>query len=541
MKRRILTVAVLVMVACTNRPLIKVDPITESFIMEEIRQAQKRPVDILVVVDNSMSMELEQANLAEQFPSLIHSLLNPEPDPETGELVHVPAHDLHIGVISTDMGTGGYSVTTCADPIDGDDGVLQHTPSPFIEGCDSAYTSYLSYFSEEPDVPLVEKMARDFGCIATLGNDGCGFEQQFKAARKALTTHASGANAGFLRPDSILTILFVTDEEDCSVEPGHEEIFDVDNHDLGHLNLRCFSHPYMVQSVDEYVESFRTLKEDPDDLVLGFIVGVPPVDICQGREASSPAEDDVPPDFEACLALEDMQERIDPTSMTQLMPSCSTSDGYAFPARRFVSLARQFGDSAVVQSICTNDFGPVIRGLTKKLHARIDEIKFKRELETDKDPEDACRCLAECSIIERMVDMRGCPEGRTCFEAEGPGTGCSYFEDSDGQLHTMCVIPQAGTRIDDCSLECTDPAAVHSVDGEGWYYLMYGEDGDPELGFTDSMIPEDGATVYIQCDSMICPENRQCGPAGFEGSMCCDQDAYCDRSSGAPTCVSRPD
>jgi hypothetical protein len=523
------------MVACTNRPLIKVDPITESFVMQEIQQAQKRPVDILVVVDNSRSMELEQANLAEQFPMLIHSLLNPEIDPADGEPVHVPAHDLHIGVISTDMGTGGFSVETCSDPIDGDDGILQHTPNPLIAGCDTTYPTYLSYLSEPPDVPAVEKMARDFGCIATLGTEGCGFEQQFKAAAKALTVHATGANAGFLRPDSILTILFVTDEEDCSVEPGHEEIFDRDRTDLGHVNLRCFSHPYMVQTVEQYVESFRALREDPDDLVLGFIVGVPPVNVCQGDENGEGV------DLEACLALEEMQEKVDPTTLTQLAPACSTSDGYAFPARRFLGLAQQFGDSAVVQSICTNDFGPAIRGLTKKLQDRIDGIKFKRELETEKDPEDDCRCLATCSIIEQMVDMRECPPGRTCFEAEGPGTGCSLLEDSDGQLHTMCVIPQAGTRIDDCSLECTDPTAVHGVDGEGWYYLMYGEDDEPELGFTESMIPVDGATVYIQCDSMICPENRQCGPAGFEGAMCCDQDAYCDRSSGAPTCVTRPD
>ncbi len=535
MKRRILALAVLVLVACTNRPLIKVEPITESFIMDELKQTQKRPVDILVVVDNSLSMELEQANLAEQFPSLIQSLLNPAINPETGKPDHVPAHDLHIGVISTDMGTGGYSVSTCSDSIDGDDGVLQHTPNPLIAGCDSAYSTYLSYYSDEPDVALVDKMAVDFGCIATLGTDGCGFEQQFKAARKALTTHASGANAGFLRPDSILTILFVTDEEDCSVAPDHEEIFDLTRTDLGDVNLRCFQHPYMVQTVDEYVESFRTLREDPDDLVLGFIVGVPPVNVCQGDEEGEGV------DLEACLALTEMQEGIDPTHMTQLLPACSTSDGYAFPARRFLRLAQQFADNSVVQSICTNDFGPAIDGLTKKLQARIDGIKFSRELETDKDPEDACRCLAECSILERMVDMRECPAGRTCFEAEGPGTGCSYFEDEEGQLYTMCVIPQAGTRIGDCSLECTDPAAVHTVDGEGWYYLMYGEDGDPALGFTESMIPVDGATVYIQCDSMICPENRQCGPVGFEGSMCCDQDAYCDRSTGAPTCVIRPD
>ncbi|MBW2262712.1 MAG: VWA domain-containing protein, partial [Deltaproteobacteria bacterium] len=37
-------------------------------------------VDILVVVDNSRSMEEEQANLASNFPELIHTLLAPDVD-----------------------------------------------------------------------------------------------------------------------------------------------------------------------------------------------------------------------------------------------------------------------------------------------------------------------------------------------------------------------------------------------------------------------------------------------------------------------------
>ena len=47
-------------------------------------------------------------------------------------------------------------------------------------------------------------MSSDFACLATLGTGGCGFEQQLKAVRKALTIHADGANAGFVRDDSLL-------------------------------------------------------------------------------------------------------------------------------------------------------------------------------------------------------------------------------------------------------------------------------------------------------------------------------------------------
>jgi hypothetical protein len=88
-------------------------------------------------------------------------------------------------------------------------------------------------------------------------------------------------NAGFLRPTSILTILYVTDEEDCSVL--NPAIFNPTDGSLGHLNLRCWAHSYMVQPVDIYINSLRALRP-PEKLVVGFIVGVPPntPGVCEG-------------------------------------------------------------------------------------------------------------------------------------------------------------------------------------------------------------------------------------------------------------------
>ena len=63
--------------ACTQRPLVHVDPGTESYVLEEFAQAGAIPVDVLVVVDDSMSMKEEQDNLALQFPALIRALLDP--------------------------------------------------------------------------------------------------------------------------------------------------------------------------------------------------------------------------------------------------------------------------------------------------------------------------------------------------------------------------------------------------------------------------------------------------------------------------------
>ncbi len=459
-------------------------------------------VDILVVVDNSMSMGEEQANLAANFPVLIHTLLDPDVDPVTGRPVHAPVHDLHIGVVSTDMGTGGFTVETCADPMDGDDGILQHEPNPSMEGCDPAYPTYLSYENEDPDEAAINKMADDFGCIATLGVDGCGFEQQLKAAKRALVDHRMGPNAGFLRPDSMLAILFLTDEEDCSVAAGEEEIFNSLNMELGHMNLRCYHHPYMVERVETYVTQFRALRDDPAKLVLAFLVGVPQTSQCEGFGDS----------ISTCLDHPDMMEQVDPVSMTRLVPSCVTSTGEAYPPRRFVQLAQEFGRNAIVQSICTSDFRPAIGVLTGRIQqtfASMDQIIDP--LETGTLPTDACHCAVECRVVEELSDTRSClDEGKPCYRPGGSGTACAEpIESPDGRMHSLCEIPQAGTIMSPCSpsapTECSNPAVVHTPDGEGWYYMDDGwSDGsmtyaDPEIVFTAEMLPEDGSTAYLVC------------------------------------------
>ncbi len=529
--------------ACLTRPLVRVDPETESFVKQDMTQVQFSGVDILVLVDNSKSMAEEQGNLAEEFPGLIQSLLNPPIDPVTGQPAHVPVKDLHIGVISSDMGTGGYTVETCSDPVDGDDGVLKHTPNPLVPGCASTYSTYLSYNFDTPSIPDINAMATGFGCIATLGTNGCGFEQQLKAVARAVEhTHPTGPNAGFLRAESILTILFVTDEEDCSVADTH--IFDTADTSLGHLNLRCYLHPYMVQPVDQYINLFRGYRADIDKLVLAFIVGVPLDPVCEGFGDQIPN----------CLTHPDMVEEIDPADPTRLAFSCNTSTGYAFPPRRLVSIAQTFGANALVRSICTDNFQPAIDGLTEKLHDVVDSVQIVRELETAHDPLNPCRCVATCTIIEQLIDLRPCPAGKPCYDPEGDGT-CATDIDEGGIEHTLCEVPQAGTLMVGCDPasppECN--AATHRIDGVGWYYIGQGwtlegvgVQAEPVLNFTDGMTPEEGSNVYIQCNSSICPETRQCGTMANHSASCCPEDQFCNcnpeiQDCGLGYCLPRPE
>jgi hypothetical protein len=76
-------------------------------------------VDLLFAVDNSNSMTQEQAALREQVVVLLGELMAPGMT-DAGAL----GADLHVGVVTSDLGTSGFTIQTCSDPETGDDGVL---------------------------------------------------------------------------------------------------------------------------------------------------------------------------------------------------------------------------------------------------------------------------------------------------------------------------------------------------------------------------------------------------------------------------------
>ena len=83
------------------------------------------------------------------------------------------------------------------------------------------------------------------GCVAVLGTGGCEYEQPLEASLAALTRQAEPGmpNEGFLRNDSLLAIIYVTDEDDCSA--SNPQLYDNTQTDinstLGPLtSYRCF-------------------------------------------------------------------------------------------------------------------------------------------------------------------------------------------------------------------------------------------------------------------------------------------------------------
>lgn len=192
-------------------------------------------LDLLFVIDNSDSMEHEQRSLKQSFPSDLERL-------RTAKLGH-ELPDLRVGVISTDLGAGPYMVGNCTR-VGGDQGKLQDKPR--IAGCTPPADPWIAYSPGKTNVPgsgqALSRAKAAFLCISELGTGGCGFEQPLEAARRALDP-ALKVNPGFLRPDAMLAVIFLTDEDDCSArdtrlyDPSSQGLTDP----LGPLtSFRCF-------------------------------------------------------------------------------------------------------------------------------------------------------------------------------------------------------------------------------------------------------------------------------------------------------------
>ncbi len=329
-------------------------------------------LDVLFLIDNSNSMTEEQAALSAQIPRMARALATGDLD-EDGVQDFPALTSVRVGTVTSDMGTGGYTVPSCASSDFGDDGVLR-TESNGSASCLASYPPFAELRADDPSAD-VDAFVEHVSCVAATGIGGCGFEQQLEAVLKALTPstspirffdgttgHEDGANAGFLRADSVLATILLTDEEDCSA--SDPELFDPmsPTYRSTELNLRCFTHESTaVHPISRFVDGMRAMRASPDDLIFAAIAGVPP-DLVADPSAI---------DYAAILADPRMVERIDPVELNHLVPSCNVPEvGIAFPPRRIVEVAQALGPSSVVQSICQSDYTPVIDAILTRVAAR---------------------------------------------------------------------------------------------------------------------------------------------------------------------------
>ena len=151
-------------------------------------------MDILFVVDNSGSMRQEQENLALNFPEFISVL-----DESESNL------DYRVGVTTTGVDFR-WKVG------------LPRSPWQSQTGASGAMRNATECGMTRPWVEASDSNASAaFSCAAQVGDDGPTMEMPLRAMHLALSDRiADGTNAGFRRPDALLAVVMLTDEDDCS-------------------------------------------------------------------------------------------------------------------------------------------------------------------------------------------------------------------------------------------------------------------------------------------------------------------------------------
>ena len=215
-----------------------------------VLEVPDREVDILFMIDNSPSMDPKQTRLAQNFPNMIN-VLQQIPDGYGG--ASLP--DVHIGVISSDMGAGSEGIGVNCKRVLGDRGLLYgNDPNnplasvapnadpdqgghPDPNGCGlhsgQRWISDIANPNGTGRIKNYDGNIQDvFACLAkSVGTGGCGFEHQLQSLRVALNADypnnpqdpansINPENIGFVRPKGYLAIVLVTDEDDCSADPN---------------------------------------------------------------------------------------------------------------------------------------------------------------------------------------------------------------------------------------------------------------------------------------------------------------------------------
>lgn len=175
-------------------------------------------VDLLFVIDNSESMQTYQRALADAFPGFVDAMFSALP---TGT-------SLHVGLTTTefDAGCDEPEATENCQSTASVAAIGEHyvKPTQAHDGGNGsqgrlfawAGQRYFATSTADDPVPLVEWFSQ---AAVAAGEDGCSFEMPVAAAAWATSPVNASTNAGFLRDEGgLLVVFFLTDEPDKSPE-----------------------------------------------------------------------------------------------------------------------------------------------------------------------------------------------------------------------------------------------------------------------------------------------------------------------------------
>lgn len=466
--------AVGLLAGCPDRSISKPDVSQGRVEYKDIPVTVNRDIDILFVIDDSPSMADKQTNLRNNFPNFINVLNTIE-----GGLPNV-----HIGVVTSDLGTkaaDGTAATTIPGSVGGcsssggKNGNLQTNGTTVVTG---TYISDIKDTTGMRQVNYTGMLSDAFTAIASVGAAGCGFEQHIEAAKRALDNNPG--NAGFLRPTAYLAIIFLADEDDCSM--NHSTLLSPDTNTLGPLQsfrctrfgIRCdqggtdsnsmnqVGPKGMCHSADDgayltnipdYVNYFKGLKTDPNSVIVAAISGV-----------TTP--------FEVELRA--------PNGSTQQIPALTHSCTYtdvnmqtevADPAIRIKQLVDSFPNRSTFSTICQQDLSGGLQLIAELLKAVIGSPCIDGTL-ADADPNTPgpqydCSVsdvsnfgkanqmetvLPECDNLATPASSANLP----CWAIETDAANCSSNQHLTLKIERGGTTPPPETHVISYCVTCTD-------------------------------------------------------------------------------------
>ena len=246
---------------CQDQPQSVVSPSTTQWLIQDIRTSRLDKIDLLFMIDNSLSMGEKQAILAEAVPALLKRVVAPKCEDGSGKLTDPPcastAHaefspieDIHIGIVSSSLGGHGGDLCSAtgpkANPTQDDRAHLIATVRDGLESYGGLGFLWWDPLGKKgpagPGESDATALVSDFAAhVKATGEDGCGYEAQLESWYRFLIDPAPPAKIevvngvaqtkgvdevilqqrrDFLRPDSRVAIVMLSDENDCSIVDG---------------------------------------------------------------------------------------------------------------------------------------------------------------------------------------------------------------------------------------------------------------------------------------------------------------------------------
>ncbi|PCC66957.1 hypothetical protein SAMN02745121_00312 [Nannocystis exedens] len=467
--------AALALTACLEHPIKKVLYDKSSEAQENVAIAINKDVDILFVIDNSGSMADEQALLAKNFASFINVLEaedvnanyrigitttdsgNPrcpaaQTKPEGGKLVLSSCVDrVALGDFTFNMEDSSAACTDVCSLTD-DDLPITPTETAYSNG-EKAPRNWIERIEGVTNLPEGVSTVQAFQCFGPQGVSGCGFEQHLESMYKALALagqETSATNYGFIRDTAILSIVFITDELDCSYVPQFDEIFK-DNKvfwenpdDPNATSAVCFNAGVKCEGAGPQYDSCRSANYDidgnvdvPDDqAVLQPLSKY--INFVQNLEDQKKTYDlnqevlvaliaGVPPGYETMDADIIYEEEADPVENDLFgigkgctLPGDPPQTAVPPVREREFAEAFQVGGDRNLFSICQDDYSGALQAIANKIRDQIKPACMTKCVK-DIDPSDSI-LQPNCQIFEDNTAAMTRKEIVPCEEVNGAWT-----------------------------------------------------------------------------------------------------------------------